>query len=346
MESNPFISIIIPVYNVSEYINDCLQSIVSQDYQGRIECLLVDDCSSDNSADLIRHFIDNYRGNISFSLLFNGSNKGVSAARNAGIKQAKGDYFIFVDSDDTLPMDALSTLAKPLEKERFDVIIGRYKRVGLKESDSPCIACGSVLYGEDVRKHYLTGEWPPTCCNTLIRAELLLSKSLFFYEGIELEDYLWCMEMALEVESVVFIDAFTYYYRIRGGSITTTDSRVNRRGKLNSSIVVLSRIWAAFSAHGLQGDRDAHEFLERSRVGMFAHARYDWSLFKDAYVKLREKMPVDWKECKQMDGFGGYFRDIHLAMPYSSGAVYYFTWWHVRWFFYKVKHILKKHLCN
>lgn len=346
MEGSPFVSIVVPVYNVSDYIDDCLQSIASQDYKGRIECLLVDDCSTDDSAYKIRCFIDEYQGPILFSLIAHGVNKGASAARNTGIRRASGDYFFFVDGDDTLPIDALSTLTKPLCTERFDVVIGRYKKVGLQERIGPCLPGGAYFYGDSIRKHYLNGEWASSAWNTLINADLVLAKSLFFYEGIELEDYLWCIEVALEAQSVVFIDHVTYVYRLRNGSVSTTDSREKRRNKLRSSVIVLSRIQTAFSVHGLGGDVNAHEFLERSRVGMFAHARYNWQLFKEAYVKLREKMPVDWKECKQMDSTGGRVRDLHLAMPYPVGAVYYFTWWHVRWIFYKVKHILKKHLCN
>ena len=98
--SYPTISIIIPVYNVQDYIVRCLESITAQTYRGDIECILVDDRSTDQSTQLIEQFISSYQGHIEFKLIHHDYNQGPSGARNVGFKESHGELFTFVDSDD------------------------------------------------------------------------------------------------------------------------------------------------------------------------------------------------------------------------------------------------------
>ena len=79
------ISIIIPTYNVQDYIAKCLESIATQTYTDGVECLVIDDCGTDNSIAIAEQFIANYSGPISFQIIHHEQNKGVSAARNTGI---------------------------------------------------------------------------------------------------------------------------------------------------------------------------------------------------------------------------------------------------------------------
>ena len=83
------ISIIIPIYNVESFVAECLQSVAIQNYQGPIECILVDDCGTDKSIEIANSFIKNYKGDISFQLIHHDKNCGLSAARNTGINAAK-----------------------------------------------------------------------------------------------------------------------------------------------------------------------------------------------------------------------------------------------------------------
>ena len=88
------VSIIIPVYNVAEYIEKCLYSVIQQKTYN-IECILVDDCGTDNSIEIAEKIINQYNGPISFKLLHHNHNRGLSAARNTGINIATGDYVFF-----------------------------------------------------------------------------------------------------------------------------------------------------------------------------------------------------------------------------------------------------------
>ena len=118
------VSIIIPVYNVGDYIEDCLRSVIRQVYSGDIECIIVDDCGTDNSIALAERLMASYKGPIQFIILHHQHNRGLSAARNTGIDVAQGDYIFFLDSDDELTDDSIATLTKPLETERYDVVLG------------------------------------------------------------------------------------------------------------------------------------------------------------------------------------------------------------------------------
>ena len=86
------LSIIIPVYNVEPYIEDCLRSVMRQTYQGAMECLIVDDCGTDDSMAIAERTIATYEGPIVFQVLHHERNRGLSAARNTGTLAAKGDY--------------------------------------------------------------------------------------------------------------------------------------------------------------------------------------------------------------------------------------------------------------
>ena len=101
----PKISIIIPIYNVEPYIEDCLQSVMRQTYRGMMECILVDDCGTDNSMKVAEQLIKIYNGPIDFKVLHHEHNRGLSAARNTGIDAACGDYVYFLDSDDWISDD-------------------------------------------------------------------------------------------------------------------------------------------------------------------------------------------------------------------------------------------------
>ena len=104
------ISIIVPVYNTDfALLNRCLDSILNQTYDC-FECILVDDCSPDMSMDIAKGIIAHYIGPISFRIITNSENQGLSCSRNNGLRIAKGEFVFFLDSDDNLMANSLSFL--------------------------------------------------------------------------------------------------------------------------------------------------------------------------------------------------------------------------------------------
>ena len=112
------ISIIIPVYNVKLYLDNCIQSVIQQSYTD-FECILVDDGSTDGSSEIC----DQWAEKDNRIIIVHQPNGGVSSARNKGLEQAKGEYICFIDSDDWVDVDYLSAMINNLKEKETDLII-------------------------------------------------------------------------------------------------------------------------------------------------------------------------------------------------------------------------------
>lgn len=221
MKTLPDISIIIPVYNVEKYIAECLQSVVSQTYGGKIECLIVDDCGTDNSIAVAEKFIQEHDSRVEFKILHHAKNRGLSAARNTGVEAATGDYVYFFDSDDYISEDCIETLVQPLAKLDYDVVLGDFHLFGnpkdivfLSEPTGETIGNDAIF-----RKFYVTRTLFMMACNKLIKRALFEKYDLVFLEGQLHEDELWTYKLALCVQSMYVQHQVTYHYRIHDHSI-------------------------------------------------------------------------------------------------------------------------------
>jgi len=222
MKPKPFISIIVPIYQVEAYIEDCLSSIVSQTYQGQIECILIDDCSKDRSMEIAIHFIGNYCGPISFRIITHKTNRGLSAARNTGIKAAKGDYLLFLDSDDMITSFCIEKLADCLNEKEYDMVCGAFKVIGGYKnwwSDGYKQILFQSSNPHEIVQLYTSYKLYEMAWNKLINKQLLLNHNLLFQEGIFVEDQLWSMLLINQLSSIKTIIDVTYFYRQHGESI-------------------------------------------------------------------------------------------------------------------------------
>lgn len=217
------VSIIIPVYNVSPYIERCLQSVINQTYTD-IECILVDDCGSDNSIDLAQAFIDGYKGNIIFTILHHTKNKGLSAARNTALRHAKGKYVYFLDSDDTITTDCIESLiAKALVYPDVDFVQGNIldERASISSYGWHAQLPEYCNNHEKLEKYIffmvVTSAW-----NKLLKTSFLTEHQLFFPEGIIHEDMYWIFFLTKHTKAVSFVNKGTYLYYINPNSIITS----------------------------------------------------------------------------------------------------------------------------
>ena len=214
------ISIIIPVYKVEAYIEECLASVVSQQDAGiAVECIIVDDCSPDGSMDIVRRFVDNYQGPIQFRMLRHEVNRGLSAARNTGIDAATGDYVFFIDSDDYLMEHGLKTLVDGLlANPDADVVLGNIlflgKNVFIKRKEPFLLLSKNERLSALVNSLITCNSW-----NRLVRRSVLIDHRIFFKEGIIFEDYPWSYQLMAVVQKVLVLPQVTYYYRPNANSI-------------------------------------------------------------------------------------------------------------------------------
>lgn len=214
------VTIVIPVYNVEAYIEDCLRSVAAQTYKGKIECIIVNDCTPDGSCTVIERFVTEYNGNIEFKLLHHERNRGLSAARNTGIDAATGEYIYFLDSDDEITPDCIELLAAPIANRKYDFVIGDYKTIGSEKEFPPLrLEEGEITTNSEIRKQYFQGNWYMMAWNKLCNLGFLRNEKLYFKEGLINEDELWSFQIACTAKSMYVAKEETYIYKIRKSSI-------------------------------------------------------------------------------------------------------------------------------
>ena len=218
MEVRPFFSIIIPVYNVEQYLRECLDSVVVQTYHS-YEVICVNDGSTDRSLTILEECAKNYSQIIVITQL----NKGLSGARNAGIRAAKGDYLFFLDSDDWMEPTTLEILEKEQCGEDLICFNGRrFFENGMNEEPDQGINDENLSGWEYYVKYSLLPRKFHFVCAVLrlYRLEYLLKNNLFFEEGIYHEDNLFTPIACYYAQTLKVIPDCLYVYRIREGSIT------------------------------------------------------------------------------------------------------------------------------
>ena len=218
------LSIIIPVYHVAPYIEDCLRSVMRQTYQGAMECLIVDDCGTDDSIAIAERTIASYEGPIAFQILHHERNRGLSAARNTGTLAAKGDYLYYLDSDDVITEDCIALLmGKAEEYPEAELIQGNHcchTLTGEMVVRIKQYAFAVASSNDEVRKCYYK-QTTVAVWNKLIRHDFLIDHQLFNKEGIIFEDLLWSFYLLKYLDKACFVSTITYHQKKRPHSITT-----------------------------------------------------------------------------------------------------------------------------
>ena len=224
----PFISVIIPIYNVGDFLTECLDSVVNQTLQN-IEIICVDDGSTDNSLEIAKQYaaIDDR------FVVLHQANKGLGAARNAGLSYVRGKYIHFLDSDDSMALNAYDVLYKRAYAENLDVLrfseelvysdnymkaqFSSWEKCNSLEVDIPC------LDGEEFYT-VLTKEAIgfASVCMAIYRTSYLNAISLKFIEGILHEDNPFTFKCTLQAKRIAYIAEKLYLRRVRAGSIMTT----------------------------------------------------------------------------------------------------------------------------
>lgn len=239
------ISVVVPIYNVEDYLEECLLSIVSQTYTN-LEIICVNDCTMDNSVNTVRKFM---AVDPRVRLVSHPENRGLGGARNTGIREAKGEYIMFIDSDDAIA----PTMIEKMER-------------AIREYDTEAVICGISLFSDGQETKYssgfhkinqvgsrmiplashkerLTDIWP-SAWNKLYRTSLVRQYGCQFPERLLYEDHFFFYSYFAHVSSVYFIDEPLYRYRAsRQGSITSTAT-----GREKEIFTVLNSLEPIFSS--------------------------------------------------------------------------------------------------
>ena len=220
---HPKISIIVPVYNVSAYIERCVSSLLCQTFTS-LEIIFIDDGSTDDSVSKIRSLIKNKPKNKPLVRIIRQKNQGLSSARNAGIKIAQGDYLSFVDSDDAISPNFCEVTYQKAQASKADIVA----LTGYQECYQGCyvhrlkksvfeLTKQAKDKKERLKLIFLYHiEW--TACCKLYKKELFARK--FFAVGRYCEDMILIPEIFMDAESIAFICDASYFYYKRIGAIT------------------------------------------------------------------------------------------------------------------------------
>lgn len=220
----PLVSIGIPVYNVEPYIEKCLLSVLNQTYQN-IEILIVDDLGTDNSMDVVEKVRQSHPHGDKIRIIRHPHNKGIGEARNTIIKECKGKYVYFIDSDDFMELNAIELMIPQAELHNTDVTIASHRKVALNTGEElPTYQYSSYQYicGKDAFANYVCADlrWhiAVVVWNILFSVEFLRKNNLLF-AGRKDEDALFLSDYYSEVTSAVIMPDITYNYVARPDSI-------------------------------------------------------------------------------------------------------------------------------
>lgn len=251
------LSIIVPIYNVAPYLRKCVDSLLAQDITD-YEIILVDDGSTDDSGAIADEIVREVMGdgsncqspiaNRPIISVIHQENAGLSAARNAGIAKAKGEYIWFVDSDDYVEPNVLGVLMEQIERDKLDVLRIRYQNV--RESGEAFVPHEGmkVNYNDYSRRptdglSFLNERMYIQCyaVQFLLHREIALKE--FFTPNIYFEDTDWTPRMLLHAKRVASTELIVYNYLWREGSITLSQKDIQKQRKqLHDKIELLRKL--------------------------------------------------------------------------------------------------------
>lgn len=285
MAESVFLSIVVPVYNVALYIEQCIKSILQQDFSD-YELIIVNDGTQDISIDLIRPLI-NGRENV---MIIEKVNGGLSSARNAALPYIKGKFVWFIDSDDWIAQDALKTVHHLLKDDNCTLLKINFDKYhdssgiyepSIKEKKSYCLPI-KVAY----EKGYLFEISPWLYIH---KSDILIQNNLNFREDISIhEDEFFCAELFSYAKTIRFCDESLYYYRIRSGSIMQSQ-------KKEEKLFVLFQLILFYRKK--HKDKLFHENFWAEQI--YGKLQIFYNLYKNADQNLQRKFDPEFKALRR-----------------------------------------------
>lgn len=239
--SNYKLSIIIPVYNCEEYIEECINSVIKQEINNNYEIILVDDGSSDNSG----RICDEYAEKYFFISTIHKKNGGASSARNLGIKHSRGEYLMFIDSDDFIYckanlQDIINSLKKDITQYRY---LHYYDSFNKYTSMNKAYYYDGITYNDFLNYGVQNSTFSISPCDKIVRRSIIVDNNIFFTEGIVAEDIDWSFRVYMHATTIDYIDDEVYAYRQhRNGSVTFKPST-----KAIESLLFILKKWINYN---------------------------------------------------------------------------------------------------
>lgn len=314
--NKPSVSIIVPVYNVAPYVEDCIRSVMRQTFDGKMECIVVDDCGTDDSMAIVERLVTEYTGPIEFKILHHTHNRGLSAARNTGMDAAKGDYLFFLDSDDELTEDCLEKLTKPLAKELYDLVVGDTRKINEERHEVfkkkyLKIQDNTLLHPDMILKTLKNRDWMIAAWNKLYNNDFIQRHHLSFKEGIIFEDVLWTFQVACFSNSLYAVNHITYVYKDRKESIMGAANVTTRAYSYSINVIEMVKFAKSNNIY----NESVHELIQEY---VYEILKLDsFSIYNHSYGKIRDNAKISINDIRKANGnnIKRYFRDFHYFIP-------------------------------
>ncbi|WP_052399127.1 glycosyltransferase family 2 protein [Candidatus Francisella endociliophora] len=231
MKESVLISVIIPVYNVQNYLVRCLDSVINQTYKN-LEIILVNDGSTDNSLEICQQYIDK----DSRIILINKNNGGLSSARNAGLEINKGKYITFIDSDDWVALDYINTLYQNIIDNNADISIVGFENVyDSNVEDIPNTNKIKTFSQKEAVNKLILNKLETSACGKLFNS--FFFKKNRFREGIIFEDLEVMYKLFLSANKIVRNSSIKYFYFQRKSSIMGTAKNIKNIVKTSDTYI-------------------------------------------------------------------------------------------------------------
>ena len=290
------ISVIIPVYNVENYLGECLDSIINQDFKD-IEIICVDDGSSDDSLNILKK----YQNTDSRIKIIAQNNMGAAVARNVALDNAHGNYIYFMDSDDYLDLNALAKFHETSKEKDLDLLI--FKLVNFDEntgernydySNMPFLLdIGKDVFNyEDFKDDLLNVD--VSVCTKFFKRELIEDKR--FPEGLMFEDNAFNIDYLLDAQRIHFLDDCFYNRRVRHDSVMTSASK-----NYSDLIEIYDIIYQKFKDRGLYLEFREKLFMRKVDAIYYRftlirkeYKEHYYNLMKQSFLKQKEEYENDF----------------------------------------------------
>lgn len=313
----PKVSVIVPIFNVEDYVIKSVNSVISQTEKD-IEIILVDDGSTDNSGKICDDFAEKDKR----VKIIHKKNGGLSSARNAGVNIATGDFVLFLDGDDYLRNDAVEILLRTAQKYPSDFIQFNWQEIekdAVPVSDNTDIEIYQAHKSNELFKNlYKIGGVAASACTKFFKREFIKDKP---YKSIRHEDEMWCSDAFKKDLTVTYINDKLYYYVVRSGSII--------HGKFNKSRlelfdVIEYRLKTLEELNLIQFYEYEYKKLFFAILGLYCEARTMKD--QDAVRKIKTEFKRHKRNLKKYAKLSGKYKLINSLMRLNFNFVnlYYF----------------------
>lgn len=304
------ISIIVPIYNSSNYLNKCVDSLIDQTYRD-IEIILVNDGSTDDSLEICNY----YKSNDNRIVIINKKNGGLSDARNVGLDISSGNYVLFVDSDDYIELNTCEKFVDVIKDNKVDILSGNARRIDgnniMLINHSLAITDKLVTGNEFLKNELQNNSMNMAAWLNIYNTNFLKSNKLYYKKGIFHEDELFTPQAFLKAQNVMSINITFYNYIIRKNSITTKANQIKNAKDILYICKTLEKIYL-----NLENDK-LKKYLNNHIVNLYLNIFQVARLYKKKYKYLVDRNLLKNK---------GYTRlnKIRVKLFCISPKLYYF----------------------